>query len=251
MAKPIALQLYTVRDALAQDWIGTLEQIAEAGYLGVETAGFSYAPSLEVAAAKFNELGLEVVSAHAPLPTGQAGDPAIEMMAALDCKRLICAGTGSDKFGNLADVRERASVFNAANAIARAHGLEFGLHNHYWEFNKIGDRYAYDILLDMLDDDIMLEVDIYWVQTSGVNAVDYLKRMAARVPLLHIKDGPCTIDGDMVAVGTGSMDIVGCIAAGTAAEWLIVELDRCATDMLTAVIESANFLTRNGLGRGR
>ncbi len=250
MAKPIALQLYTVREALAQDWIGTLEQIAEAGYLGVETAGFGYAPSIEAVVAKFDELGLAVVGAHAPLPLGESAESAIEMMAALDCKRIVCGGTGHDKFGTLADVRERAATFNAANAIARANGLQFGLHNHWWEFNKIGDRFAQDILLDMLDEDIFLEVDIYWVQTAGVDVIDYLKQMGSRAPLLHIKDGPCTLAGDMVAVGAGSMDIAGCIAAGESADWLIVELDRCATDMLDAVRDSADYLMRTGLGQG-
>lgn len=251
MSKPIAIQLYTVREALSQDWVGTLEQIAAAGYLGVETAGFGYAPSQADALAKLNELGLEIVAAHAKLPTGSADDGVLAEMAASGCKRLLCAGTGRDQFSTLADVQERARVFNAANAISKQHGLEFGLHNHWWEFTPIGDRLAYDVLMDTLDDDIFLEIDTYWVQASGNSAVDYVKRMSARAPLLHIKDGPCTLDGDMVAVGSGSMDIAGCIAAGDSAEWLIVELDRCATDMMTAVIDSANYLIDNGLGRGR
>ena len=53
---PISLQLYTVREDLNKDWEGTLERVAEMGYVGVETAGFSYAPSMEAAIDKIKSL---------------------------------------------------------------------------------------------------------------------------------------------------------------------------------------------------
>jgi sugar phosphate isomerase/epimerase len=66
-----------------------------------------------------------------------------------------------------------------------------------------------------------------------------IKELGARVPLLHIKDGPAdSREANMVAVGEGVMDVAGIVAAGKSAEWLIVELDRCATDMLEAVRKS-------------
>ena len=249
--KPIAIQLYTVREAMAQDWIGTLEKIAEMGYLGVETAGFGYAPSVAAAVAKFAELGLTVVGAHSPLPLGEQQAQVLETMAALGASRLICAGTGRDQFGTLADVKERAQTFNEANAVAKANGLSFGLHNHWWEYTMVDGRRAYDILQEDLDDDIFFEIDTYWVQSAGFDAATEVAKLNERAPLLHIKDGSTKQEDSMLAVGSGVMDVPKIIAAGTNAEWLVVELDRCETDMMTAVKESIQYLTREGLGRGR
>jgi sugar phosphate isomerase/epimerase len=250
MSKPIALQLYTLREALARDWKSTLAEVAALGYVGVETAGFDYAPSPAAVVDELQRLGLKVAAAHIPLPTeANIGDIAA-VMHALGSDRIVLGGTGHENFGTAADIDERSALFNGANALARAHGLRFGLHNHWWEFSEIDGRYAYDRLLDQLDPEIFVELDVYWLQTAGVDPVHYVAQQGTRAPLLHIKDGPCTLAGDMVAVGGGNVDIAAIIAAAPAAEWLIVELDRCATDMLTAVAESYTYLTRHGLSRG-
>jgi sugar phosphate isomerase/epimerase len=249
-APPIAIQLYTVRDALSADWRSTLLKIAEAGYLGVETAGFSYAPPKEVKAL-FDELGLQVVGAHAGLPSPENQDELLRTLDIMECRRLICAGSGSEHFGTLADVQERTRTFNAANAFARSHNLTFGLHNHWWEFTPIEGRLAYDVLRDELDEDIFFELDIYWAQSAGVDPVDYLNQLGAKVPLVHVKDGSTDQADAMVAVGQGKMDIPAALHAAKHAEWLIVELDRCDTDMMTAVIESYRYLTEAGMASGR
>jgi len=54
----------------------------------------------------------------------------------------------------------------------------------------------------------------------------------------------------MVALGDGAIDVPGALAAG-AADWLIVELDKCDGDMLEAVERSFTYLTDKGLGHGR
>lgn len=249
---PIALQLYTVRDALSQDWEGTLEQIAEMGYLGVETAGFGYAPSMELAIEKLNSLGLQPMAAHSGLPIGDDKNKIIEMMDALGCQKVICAGTGRDSFSSLTDIEARAEVFNQANDNAKAAGLQFGLHNHWWEFVNVDGRSAMDVLIACgLEDDIFFEIDTYWVQTAWLDPAAVVAKYSDRTPLLHIKDGPTGIASDMTAVGTGVMRFDQIIPAAKVAEWLVVELDRCATDMLTAVSQSITWLTENGLGRGR
>lgn len=249
--KPIAIQLYTVRDALAENWKKTLTRIAEVGYLGVETAGFGYASSAERAKKEFDALGLEVVGAHSPLPLGERQSEIIETAHIIGTERLICAGTGHDQFSTVEDVRERAKVFNEANAVCKENGLSFGLHNHWWEYAEVNGRIAYDILFETLDDDIFFEIDTYWVASAGLDPVQEIEKLGHRVPLLHIKDGSTRQEDDMVAVGEGSMDFNRIIPAAKSAEWLIVELDRCGSDMMTAVSNSYQYLVREGLGRGR
>jgi len=98
---------------------------------------------------------------------------------------------------------------------------------------------------------VFFEVDVYWVQTAGQNPAEIVRRLGARAPLLHIKDGPCQIESPMTALGEGVVDLPEVVAAGAGStEWLVVELDRCATDMIEAVRKSYHYLIGKGLGRG-
>ena len=97
---------------------------------------------------------------------------------------------------------------------------------------------------------MILEVDTYWaaVGCQDPGAVPaLLGRLGDRVRYLHVKDGPVTKDDPMTAVGTGRMPVAEILAAAPAAQWHVVELDRCATDMLTAVRMSIEWLTARGL----
>jgi sugar phosphate isomerase/epimerase len=135
--------------------------------------------------------------------------------------------------------------------VAKAHGLELGYHNHWFEYELLDNRIATDVMLEHLDPDVFLEVDVYWVQTAGQSPVDVVRRLGPRAPLLHIKDGPCQIDVPMTALGEGVVDIPSVVAAGAGSvEWLIVELDRCATDMMEAVRKSYQYLSGKGLAHG-
>jgi sugar phosphate isomerase/epimerase len=134
---------------------------------------------------------------------------------------------------------------------AAERGLALGYHNHWWEFEPLQGRSGFDLLLERADPALFFEVDAYWVQAAGEDPAALLKRLGDRARLLHVKDGPATRDAPMVAVGQGTLDIPAIIAAATGAQALIVELDRCATDMLRAVDESFRYLKGEGLGHGR
>jgi sugar phosphate isomerase/epimerase len=87
---------------------------------------------------------------------------------------------------------------------------------------------------------------------AGLDPAEVVRGLGARAPLLHLKDGPAdSRTSDMTALGTGAMDLAAIVDAGKPhTEWLIVELDRCATDMMEAVVESYQYLTKAGLARG-
>lgn len=251
MTPSIAVQLYTVRDALAKDFDGVVKQIAATGYAGVEPAGFP--GTTAVAAGKlFRDLGLQVPSAHTPMPLGDKKNEVIDAMRAIGSTRII-SGRGAKEFASTDAIRTTCDLFNEADAVARQHGMTFGIHNHWWEFQKVADngRYAYEIMLDHLAPTVFLEIDTYWVKTAGMDPVTVLKQVGGRAPVLHIKDGPCSQGQPMVAAGSGSMDFHG-IAKVTAdtAQWWIVELDNCATDMIDAVKQSYRYLTSHKLARG-
>ena len=249
MAAPIALQLYTVRDLLAKNFKTVVTQIAEMGYVGVETAGFSGINVVE-ASDLFADLGLQVCSAHTQIPYGKQKNQVIELADALEISRVV-SSTSRDDFDSVDSVKALCARWNEAAEVADEFDLELGLHNHWWEFSEVEGRTAFDILLEDLDERIFFQIDTYWVNTGGGEASQIVEALGERAPLLHVKDGPCTQDSDMVAVGEGQMDFTPIIEAshGTS-DWLIVELDRCGTDMMEAVEKSYNYLVKQDLARG-
>jgi len=247
MPAQIALQLYSVREALALNFEGVVRQVADMGYTGVETHAFP-GTTPEAAGDLFRELGLVVPSAHVfPPPIGATMDDALKTLAALDCPRLV-SGFGPDDFKTEDDIKRSCDRFNASNAAARAHGIQFAVHNHWWEYVKLNGQYVYQIMLKHLDPSVLFELDTYWIQTAGCDPAAVVQEHGARAPLLHLKDGPATREASMVALGEGDVDIPAIVAAGAGStEWLIVELDRCATDMMEAVGRSYDYLSRVNL----
>jgi sugar phosphate isomerase/epimerase len=250
MKTPIALQLYTLRDLLAQDFEGTIRKVADLGYIGVETANM-FGASPASAAKLFNQLGLTVTSAHSPPPLGDKKQEVIDTMGALNCRRLVIAWQPPEKYKSLDGIKSICDSLNEGAAVARKHGFTLGYHNHWFEYELLDGRIPTDVMLEHLDPDVFLEVDVYWVQTAGQNPAEVVRRLGSRAPLLHIKDGPCQIDAPMTALGEGVVDIPSVVGAGTGSvEWLIVELDRCATDMMEAVQKSYRYLIGKGLAHG-
>jgi sugar phosphate isomerase/epimerase len=96
------------------------------------------------------------------------------------------------------------------------------------------------------------ELDVYWAAFGGSDPAEVVAKNTARLPFLHIKDGDLEKDGPMKAVGAGKLDMPAIIAAAdpSVTKWLVVELDRCATDMTEAVRESYKYLIGNGLAAG-
>ena len=249
MAAPIAIQLYTVREALAQNFKAVVTRIAEMGYVGVETAGFP-GIAVEEASDLFADLGLEVCSVHTGLPLGKQKNQVIKLAHELEVTRVVTS-TPRDAYASMDALKGLCDRWNQAGQIAAENDLELGLHNHWWEFAEVEGRSAFEVLVEELDDDIFFQVDTYWVNTGGGDSVAVVEELGERAPLLHIKDGPCDAEQDMQAIGEGAMDIPPIIEAshGTC-DWLIVELDRCATDMMEAVEKSYEYLVGNELARG-
>ncbi|MFT5195291.1 MAG: sugar phosphate isomerase/epimerase, partial [Candidatus Promineifilaceae bacterium] len=145
---PISVQLYTVRENLVTDWEGTLEQIAEMGYVGVEMAGFAYAPIKEKVIGKIKELGLEISSAHFELPIGEVQNDIIDSMHAMGNDKLICAWVSPDNFKSIDSIKALVEKFNISNGVAKSAGLQFGFHNHWFEFWNVDGRSGLQVMID-------------------------------------------------------------------------------------------------------
>ena len=242
MTAPIALQLYSVREELEADFEGTLERVAAMGYTAVESGPF--AGDARHQAKVFSQLGLQVMAAHVKPPVGEDEAASLAFMDALGTDRLVVPWLDPKVYYETAEgVQKAATLLNEAAHNASAHGLRFFYHNHDFEFGRINNRLIFDMLQEQLDPTVLFEIDTYWVQTAGVDATAVVRELGARAPLLHIKDGLLRRELPMVAVGDGQMNFRETIPAGEPhTEWLIVELDRCAGDMMHAVSRSLIYL---------
>ncbi len=251
--KPIAVQLYTVREALQKDFAGTLERIAAMGYLAVEPhADFAAGMPLSRAADTLQSLGLAVCANHSPLPLGEDKTRVLETTLGLGSPHLVSPWMDPALYASLEGVRELAERFNLAYEVCRENGLAFSIHNHDFEFRPLGEAPAIEALKAHLHPGVQFELDMYWIHVAGQDPAETVAAFGARAPLLHVKDGPGVKEADMTAVGQGVLDVAGIIkAGGDYTEWLIVELDRCGTDMLEALENSYRFMAANGLARGR
>jgi sugar phosphate isomerase/epimerase len=146
-------------------------------------------------------------------------------------------------------VQAVARELNDIASWAADRGLRLGYHNHDFELSSlIGGRPALEVLADALDDRVVLEVDTYWAAVGGQDVPALLGRLGERVRYLHVKDGPAVDRDDfMTAVGSGRLPVAEILAACPSAEWHVVELDRCATDVLTAAGDSLAWLSAQGL----
>jgi sugar phosphate isomerase/epimerase len=202
--------------------------------------------------AQVEDLGMTISSSHTPWANRSPVEEVVETLGELGLNRAI-GGFAPDDFTDLDAVRRTAETCQTLIDQLQAHGLTLAIHNHWWEFKLIDGRPALHHLEEMVPD-LNYELDTYWAANFGAcNPAEELTRIRTKAPLLHIKDGPLAMKEPHVAAGQGRMDIGAIVAAADPAtvEWLIVELDACATDMMTAVRESYEYLTGNGLAEGR
>ncbi len=250
MMKPISIQLYSVRELAEEDFPGVLKRIAEIGYKGVEPAGLQGHSPRDVRKI-LDDLGMVASSTHGPVPSEENINELVETAQALGYDMVI-AGRGKEHFQTRDDILKVAEEFQKAAEMLKPHGLRMGYHNHWWELDEVDGQYGLEIFLEAAPD-VFSECDTYWACNFGaVDVPALVAKHKARMPILHIKDGPLAQDEPHTAVGSGKMDVPAVVGAAdpNVLEWLVVELDQCATDMMAAVAESYRYLTESGLAQG-
>jgi sugar phosphate isomerase/epimerase len=252
----IAFQLYTVRKEIEKDFEDTIRKVAEMGFVGVETYPLPPNVTLEGAAKVFKDSGLKVFGMHTDLPVGDQRDKVVKMADAFTCANVVYPGwPQGDKYKNLDATKQTADLYNEAAAFLKTKGLRFGLHNHWWEFEKTDGIYPFYYLLEHLDSEVFFEIDTYWAKTAGLNPAKVVGDFGKRAPFLHIKDGPA-VKGDTmfahVPVGSGSLDFPSIVkAGGENIQWMIVEFDEYTGNIFEGLKSSYTYLTKNGLAGGR
>ena len=249
--KNIGLQLYTLRDQLPKDLEGTLKKVAELGYTEVETFGYSdgkfFGKSAKDFRALLSSLGLKAVSGHyltgntMPAMKGTLKnnwEAAVADAAELGQKYMMCAFLFPDERKTADEYKRHAALFNQAAETCKKHGIQFGYHNHDFEFKTVDGQIPYDILLKETDPKaVKMELDLYWVSFAGKDPVELFKQNPGRFPLWHMKDMEKSESRAFAEVGTGSIDFQRLLDNKKVAglEHFFVEQDVCKRPPLEAI----------------
>ena len=283
MPLAVGLQLYSVRNTLAQDPWGTLAQIAEAGFKHLEAANHNArndaGVGFGVGAAEFrsrlDELGMSIVGCHINPLDLDILPAALDYQAELGNIQFGC-DIEFYPYGDIDYVMRRCEVFNEVGRLAKERGMRFYYHNHFQEFQRFGDDFVYDLILENTDPDLVkLELDTYWMYRGGQDPIAWLEKCGDRVVLLHQKDFPAdapqplnlydgVIDPNenidrawfrdrkdtrcFTEIGTGVLPIQAIIDAASALptiDYLILEQDHTAMDEIESIKTSRDaFATR-------
>ena len=216
--KDIGIQVYTLRDLMAKDLVGTLQKVAEIGYKNIELFGYGegkyFGKSIAEMRKITDDLGLKVVSAH--YLTGQGGnawgtpvnqwEKAVEDAVKMGQKYMTVAFLLPDERKSLNDYKKVSDILNKAGEITAKYGITMAYHNHDFEFIPLEGQVPMDVLLKNTQADLVkFELDIYWIKKAGLDPIQFFKQNKGRVPLWHVKDMEKE-SGDFAPVGDGVID---------------------------------------------
>ncbi|MBQ3589611.1 MAG: sugar phosphate isomerase/epimerase [Clostridia bacterium] len=186
----LGLQLYSVREDLEKDFLGTLKKVKEIGYEGGELAGLYGKTAKEVKEA-FKEADLIPISAHVAYQDLIPNiEETVKIYNEIGCKYIVIPYLpenlryGTDKYPDVVcDIRKIGEV-------CAKFGITLLYHNHDFEFAKNEDgNYVLDVLYEEIPENILqTEIDTCWVNVAGENPCDYVRKYTGRAPVVHLKD---------------------------------------------------------------
>ena len=225
MATPgLFLQLYSLRHEIALDAEGTIRRVAGLGFDGVELAG-DYGWPASRWQTVLDEAALTAVAAHAGLEALENDLPArVAFGRALGINTLVVPAL-CRALQNPAGYREAARRLNAVGRKLADEGFTLGYHNHAFEFDRLEPARplcGMDLLLSETDPDLVhFEFDTFWLEYAGRNAVDFIRRHAARVFFIHAKDLRKR-DREDVPAGAGDVDFPALLPLCCANSWQVI-----------------------------
>jgi len=202
---PVGLELYSVRDELQKDLMGTVTAVAKMGYQCVEffSPYYEWTPAYAKQVRKLlDDLGIRCLSTHNG-PKSFTADGlahAIELNQAIGSRFIVLASAG--KVDSLDGWKRVAETLNQGAEKMKPAGLRPGYHNHQLEFTPIDGQRPIEVLADNTGKDVMLQLDVGTCIEAGSDPVAWVDRNPGRIRSMHVKDWS-QAEGYKVLVGEG------------------------------------------------
>jgi sugar phosphate isomerase/epimerase len=205
--KETGIQLWTLRDNIAIDLIGTIEALAKIGYTSIEAFGFDgsfYGQPAREFRTFCNNLGIAIHSTHTGITAENATEYSEKALEA-GLEYLVLPSMMGRPEGTIDDFKRLTAEMNQIGESCNKKGIRFGYHNHGFEFKAKDGVIPYDILLKETDPALVsFQLDIYWIKKAGQDPLHYFKEHPGRFQTWHVKD--MGNDGDSCIVGNGNID---------------------------------------------
>ncbi len=221
------VQLYSVRDEMKADPLGTLKKIAEMGYRHVEHANYVDRKFYGYAPKEFKkilgDLGLKMPSGHTVLHAKHWDESkkeftdlwkyTVEDAATLEQQFVISPSLPDAWRKDSGTLKYYMGVFNKSGELCKKSGMKFGYHNHHFEFSeKVDGQTLYDGILQNTDPELVTQqLDIGNMYYGGGRALDVIKRYPGRFASLHVKDEIATAGSEhgyeSAILGSGVIEV--------------------------------------------
>jgi len=225
----VGVQLYTLRDAMTADALGSLKKLSDLGFKNLELANYADGKFYGFAPAELkkivSDLGMNILSSHTQVEAaGITIDNAQKMAddhAALGVKYCVQPWV-NEPDRNIESYKKMVGDWNEVGKIMKGVGIQFGYHNHNFEFVNIdGIVPYYDIFMKEMDPDLItMEIDLFWVNKAGQDPVEMFKKYPGRFQLFHLKDMRTKQEpffdvnkDDVCSVGAGVIDFKTILAS--------------------------------------
>jgi sugar phosphate isomerase/epimerase len=209
--KPIGLQLYSLRQVINKDVKGTIKQLADWGYREFETYGYNNGMLFGMTSKEFNDyvksVGARVVSGHYGIDVvrGQWDKAVADAKEA--GQEFMCLPWIAEADRTVDGYKKIIADTNKAGEVAQKSGIRMGYHNHAFEFEKVGDKTGFELLLAELDPKYVgMELDIYWVVRAGQDPIKLINQYPGRFEQWHVKDMDKANNDNNADVGTGTIN---------------------------------------------
>ncbi len=234
------LQLFSVRDAIGQDFAGTMKKIADIGYSSVELACcFGY--TSELISTSVKDAGLTVSGAHLGIEwLDRKYDHITKYLKDMNCYDYIVPYIEWNNETFYANIEK----INKYQPILEADGFHLLFHNHANEFTFVNSDGITPMEALIKETDVELEVDTFWVFAGGKNPVEFITEHKNRISRVHIKDGYRNGEGEVIGRGEAPV-IASRNAALDLGFKLIVESENQRPDGITEITEGFKYLTSN------
>ena len=254
--KKVGLQMYSIRELMAQDVRQTLLDTAKAGYTGAEFAGYFGHTAAEIKS-YLDEAGLVCCGTH----TGWADlqpdtiDETMRYNEAIGNSLIVIPGVPGEMYASRDAACRMGTALNDVGALLKKNGFSLYYHNHHREFAVYDGKYALDYVYENSDpENLKIELDCYWAYMGGVDPLAYIEKYGSRCDLLHVKDAKA--DGlekakqgiyECTEVGSGVVGFGKILELGKkiGVQWYTVEQESFDMPMLDSIALSAKWLNEN------
>jgi sugar phosphate isomerase/epimerase len=187
---PVGLELWTVRNELTRDLMGTIRAVAKMGYEVLEFYAPYYQWTPQVASdvrKLMDDLGLRCHSTHNSDQSFTPGgiQKAIELNQIIGSQYIIMASTNAATIDQWKAVGDR---LNAAAEKLSPLGMSSGYHNHQAEWRKVDGQRPMDVIAANTMKSVVLQLDVGTCMEVGEDPITWIRDNPGRIKSVHCKD---------------------------------------------------------------